>query len=514
MRIFAVIVGVFLFPVFLKGGDSIYVKARMVPVDEALREGMSQLELAALVGDAEKESHDSWMKTSSVARSGEWMTSERSREFWYPSGYTDALLYKSKTDTRNYSIKTTKLIDSESSQVIPCQGTGKMLSKDIGIVLKMKPTIGSNGKVSVEGLISQTALLEMRRLSKPIAVIKSKGVQKGKVEEVSANFELTPLFEDVEKAFSVTLAAANEPVYVGMTLKKSLMETGVVLFDQQEDEKQPMIDIGRIGSDGGEDLPVVLVISGKAVEPKLKEEARFRSSKSKRLYLACRLVETDSPLEISSPILSDLQFQKLIRRLSQKKGVDVLSAPSVQLKSSEEGKVEIGHEFLFPAGYDAPEFHELEKSGNQIPVIPSTPMEFKKRDLGVRVNFVADILSNGRIGLQVKALVDSFEGFVNYGNRISQFEKGAFGKLRLISITENRILGAVFSDRSSSNSAIIPEGYTVALSSRRDGSSYTIQERTGPFFGKMESKEVSVPRYLTIFVTAQLVDAEGLPLRR
>jgi len=53
--------------------------------------------------------------------------------------------------------------------------------------------------------------------------------------------------------------------------------------------------------------------------------------------------------------MTDPQFQVVIRALNQKKGVDLMSAPSVTTKSGQKATVEVVREFYYPTEFDPPQ---------------------------------------------------------------------------------------------------------------------------------------------------------------
>src|SRR5437868_7345255 len=54
-------------------------------------------------------------------------------------------------------------------------------------------------------------------------------------------------------------------------------------------------------------------------------------------------------------LLTDPQFQLVVRALNQKKGVDLLSAPRVTTKSGQRAVIEIVREFRYPTQFEAPQ---------------------------------------------------------------------------------------------------------------------------------------------------------------
>lgn len=98
-------------------------------------------------------------------------------------------------------------------------------------------------------------------------------------------------------------------------------------------------------------------------------------------------------------ILTGPQFQVFIRSLSQRKGVDLISAPSVTTRSGQQAKVEVVREFVGP-----------DEEGKQI------PDEASNRDIvqpGVTLAVIPKITAGDQIVLDLSSQIVEFEGFKN-----------------------------------------------------------------------------------------------------
>src|SRR5207248_2420968 len=96
-------------------------------------------------------------------------------------------------------------------------------------------------------------------------------------------------------------------------------------------------------------------------------------------------------------VMTNPQFQVVIRALNQKKGIDVLSAPRVTTKSGQRAVIEIVREFRYPTQFQPPQIPQTfaaretvsgtaSVSGNSngaFPVTPTTPTAFETRNTGV-----------------------------------------------------------------------------------------------------------------------------------
>jgi len=228
-----------------------------------------------------------------------------------------------------------------------------------------------------------------------------------------------------------------------------------------------------------------------------------------------------------SGVFTDPQFQVMIRALSQKKGVDLLSAPSVMARSGQRAKIEVIREFIYPTEYDPPEIPNQIGSdfgggagGGAFPVTPATPTAFETRNTGVTLE-VDPVLGADEftIDLNLAPEVVEFDGFINYGSPIQTTAVNALGLVTPVIITENRIEMPVFNTRKVSTQVTIWDGQTVALGGLIREDIQDVEDKI-PFLGDLpavgrlfrSSVELHLKRNLTIFVTAQLMDPAGQPI--
>ncbi|MCX6856374.1 MAG: type II and III secretion system protein, partial [Verrucomicrobia bacterium] len=142
--------------------------------------------------------------------------------------------------------------------------------------------------------------------------------------------------------------------------------------------------------------------------------------------------DTVSPGVLSiAGILTDPNFGMVIRALSQRKGVDLMSAPSVTTKGGQPATVEVVREFIYPTEFDPPQIPTNVGGGGggntgtggtsttSIPVTPTTPTAFEMRPVGVRMEVDPVIGENGSIDLNLLPEVTEFDGFINYGSPIN-----------------------------------------------------------------------------------------------
>jgi general secretion pathway protein D len=249
-------------------------------------------------------------------------------------------------------------------------------------------------------------------------------------------------------------------------------------------------------------------------------------------------------------IFGEAEFKMMMRGLSQKKGADVMSAPSVTARSGQKAKIEVIREFIYPTEYEPPEIPDSVGGTSSsttgvgggstpfIPVTPATPTAFETRDTGVILEIEPTIGENDfMIDLRFLPEIVEFEGFVNYGSPIMMPAQAGFitnvlntageiigtretDAVPATAITENRIEMPVFSTRRVNTSLTIYDGYTIAVGGLMREDVQNIEDKVPilgdiPIVGRLfqTKAENRTKSNLIIFVTAQIIDATGRPLR-
>lgn len=233
-------------------------------------------------------------------------------------------------------------------------------------------------------------------------------------------------------------------------------------------------------------------------------------------------------------LFSDGQVQLIMRGLSQKKGTDLMTAPSVTARSGEKATIEIIREFIYPTEYEPPELPQ-QIGGNvgggggigggaaqSFPVTPATPTSFETRNTGVTLEIAPNIGANDFvIDLQFAPEIVEFEGFINYGSPIQSPSTDILGNPTTVTVTENRIEMPVFSKRSVNTALTVFDGYTVAVGGLMREDVQNVEDKVPilgdiPIVGRLfQSKaENRIKSNLIIFVTAEIIDATGRKLNR
>jgi len=238
-------------------------------------------------------------------------------------------------------------------------------------------------------------------------------------------------------------------------------------------------------------------------------------------------------------LLTDPQFQVVVRALNQKKGVDLLSAPRVTTKSGQRALIEIVREFRYPTQFEPPQVPQtvgsvatrsdstiidLGGGSSSVPVTPTTPTHFETRNTGVTLEVEPIVGPDGvTIDLNLVPQVVEFEGFINYGSPIlapsSSFLDTVTGGLITSPqnvITPNVINQPIFSTRKVTTSVSVWDGQTVVLGGLMREDVQKTEDRTPilgdiPIVGRLfrSNAEQHIKRNLIIFVTARLVNPGG-----
>jgi general secretion pathway protein D len=248
-------------------------------------------------------------------------------------------------------------------------------------------------------------------------------------------------------------------------------------------------------------------------------------------------------------VFTDPQFQVVMRGLSQKKGVDLMSAPSVTTKSGTRATMEVTREFIYPTEFDPPQLPQggggnvtLGGGGGTQIATPTTPTAFEMRRTGVILEAEPTVGADGNtIELTLAPEVTEFDGFINYGSPIFSPSSSSFQTVSTIItnfaaapptsitqqgfiplsqpeqlITPNTINQPVFSVRKVSTGVSIWDGQTVALGGLIREDVQDVEDKLPilgdlPIIGRLfrSESEHHFKRNLMIFVTAHLIDPSG-----
>ena len=223
-------------------------------------------------------------------------------------------------------------------------------------------------------------------------------------------------------------------------------------------------------------------------------------------------------------LLTNPQFQVILRALSQRKNVDLLCAPKVTTISGQQAKIEVVREFIYPTEFEPPRVASAasaaatSSSAVSAPMIsPPTPGGFQTRNLGVTLNVTPQIGETGLINLTLIPEVSDFDGFVDYGSRDSLGGSSANNNTASQGFTlVFPFPQPVFSTRRVTTSVMVYDGSTVVLGGLMREDAQKIQDKVPflgdlPLVGKLFRNELenTIKKNLMVFVTARLIDPYG-----
>lgn len=466
-----------------------------------------QFHLEAKVWRVEEAKPDTLIaEPDAVVLSGEWAVFEDTTELSYPVDY-DPVSLPEDLATRAKGGGTLSEIDGETSRwetnptdaVIP-PFPAKIESRSLGWILKARPRVEADGNPKVECVLHQTLLLGFKNHGVPITVEASGGLfGRTKTVNLSENRQLYPVFLKRQRHLQVLSPGAFESDLESISSITPSPEVNY-LDDFANGIREPE----------NPRLRVEISVTPFASEIQKVEEPQAGAG---QIYVTARVMKVDQPLDdplgslqIPPPasvpqcpaVVSDPQFQVIVRALSQMKGVDLLTAPSIILHSGEPGKVEITREFVYPARYAPP---ALLLGGATLPVTPATPEEFKIRHLGVELDIAARLLSDGLIELDVSSAISEFRQFLSFGSPIHDAKSGKPGHL----LSENQIDLPVFDRQAMSTTVRVPNGHTAIFGGLSKEHRVNVVEKRMLGFVTNEHTEVN-HRYVYVFVTAMKLD--------
>jgi general secretion pathway protein D len=243
-----------------------------------------------------------------------------------------------------------------------------------------------------------------------------------------------------------------------------------------------------------------------------------------------------SPVGPASGILSvagvftNPQFQIVLRALSQKKGIDLVSAPKVTTQSGKRATIEIVREFRYPTQFDPPQLSA--SNGSQYtPVVPNAPSGWEMKPTGITLEVEPTVGADAyTIDLVLAPRVIEFDGFINYGSPINATVAAMVTTTtppivsfllpsRTFEATANTINQPVFSTREVTTQLSVYDGQTVVMGGLMREDVQKVQDKVPilgdiPLAGRLFRTNVDqhIKRNLIMFVTAGLLDPAGQPV--
>ncbi len=227
-------------------------------------------------------------------------------------------------------------------------------------------------------------------------------------------------------------------------------------------------------------------------------------------------------------VFTDPQFQVVVRGIQQNGSNDLLATNTVVTRAGQLAVLKSVREFMYPTEYDPPEMPQSVgqvQLGNVIfvgfdsfaPITPAHPTAFEMRELGSLVEVQAAIgPDNYTVDLDLKPEVTRFEGFINYGSPIRQYDTSPGGQVYVTQEVENPILMPVFKVLRNAVQVSVYSGETAVIGGLYESNRQVIDDRTpilgdAPVVGRLFRSKIESRqrRAVVFFVTVNIIDPSG-----
>lgn len=244
---------------------------------------------------------------------------------------------------------------------------------------------------------------------------------------------------------------------------------------------------------------------------------------------------------------NDLGVSALMRGLQQKKGVSIMSKPSVITRSGQQATIESAREFIYPTEYEPPEVPNSIGNVTLIDLVnnetfepstffatPSHPTAFETRKIGTVLEVQPTVSADRTYtDLAFNLRLDDFIGFINYGEPIrGGSTQGDFGFdddfnfLGIVTssqegeVTPNDILMPLFTSTGLKTNVSVATGSTLVVGGIVSERVEDVQDKVPllgsiPLLGKLFTSEAlrREKRLVMVFVTVRIVDPAGNPVQ-
>ncbi len=214
--------------------------------------------------------------------------------------------------------------------------------------------------------------------------------------------------------------------------------------------------------------------------------------------------------------ISNATFAAVMRGLAQKKGVDLMTRPTVITRSGQSSSISVVREFIYPTEYEPPEIPQNTGfGGGTTPITPATPTAFESRDVGITLEVLPVVDEKKQfVNVTLNPVLTDFDGFVNYGSPINSPDAGLLGQTA--EVTSNAILQPVFSVKKTSTTVDVADGATVVIGGLLQEQTQNVDDQTpilgsipivGRFF-QSEAKQ-TIKTALIFLVSVDVIDPTG-----
>jgi len=391
-------------------------------------------------------------------------------------------------------------VTNERQLVVPAQPES-FTKRDFGLITKFRPRETAGGDLVIDCTIEETRFLGLVNRSNPIVVER-------------------PRLGSKSKEITLTENARPEGRFAKQTREIQFVPDG----DGHSPER---VSESMTPEEMRENLPEITV--DLSAERILREKANPKTKpdfENPAVYLTVKVIEVTGepgppvPFDSQQSVFSEREFPVWFRSLSQQKGIDLLSAPSVLTYPGQAATVEVVREFIYPTEYDPPEIDRGEKRDEpgSFAATPATPVVFETVNTGVVIEFLPRLRSDGRIELSMEPRVTEFDRFLNLGNPIVKIDPTRLKKNGDVIVTENRMEMPQFLHRGLKTTASIADGQTIVLGGLIREDIQTVEDKVPvlgdlPLVGSLarSESELLVVRHLYFAIGAQLVEGTKNP---
>jgi general secretion pathway protein D len=214
-----------------------------------------------------------------------------------------------------------------------------------------------------------------------------------------------------------------------------------------------------------------------------------------------------------SSVLTNPELNVILHALSQRGGMDLLSAPRITTRSGVAATIEVVQEIIYPTEFEAESStsrFDVNVSGEANPDLNLAtsvviyPETFETREVGVILNVTPTVGPDKyTIDLSMAPEVAELVDWIQYGT------------------PPFNIPQPIFASRNATTSIVIWDGQTVVMGGLINETMLRFEDKIPflgdiPFLGRFfrSQGERSVKRNLLIFVTARIVDPSGNPVNK
>ncbi|MDR0445107.1 MAG: hypothetical protein LBG98_02380 [Puniceicoccales bacterium] len=217
-------------------------------------------------------------------------------------------------------------------------------------------------------------------------------------------------------------------------------------------------------------------------------------------------------------VISGGKLNLMMKALEQNTGAEMICAPKITVLSGKMASITVAQELRYPARYSETKSDvgssSINNSGAGVTITAGRPENFQTRKVGIEMSAIPTVEDNGHIDLRLNPVVTEFEGFVEYGGT-----SVAMNSSQTV-YTPSGFYQPIFSIREIKTELTIQDGSTVVMGGLMHKEAKEVHDKVPilgdlPLLGKLfrSHGETTQKKNLLIFVTANILSADGMPLK-